>query len=199
MVKQIENGEIEFNAQVADGIYRCDIKLPQIAAQAMPGNFVNVSVNDNSKLLKRPFGIHDVNGQFVSILYRTRGAGTGLMSKFSAGDKVDVIGPLGNSFPVCKDKRVLILGGGMGIAPVFFLEKELSKKNDVTTLYAVKSKQELVDLNVSHLLVHVDEEAGGFVIDKLEKVISDNKIDIIYTCGPDIMMKSAASIAKAWA
>ncbi|MEI7941593.1 MAG: dihydroorotate dehydrogenase electron transfer subunit [Candidatus Riflemargulisbacteria bacterium] len=198
MTKLLEKALIVANAKVADGIYKCRIKTSGIAKACLPGNFINISVGSNSQfLLKRPFGVHNVQGNELEILYRVRGKGTDLMSNLVVGDSIDLLGPLGNEFSLFKGKRILVLGGGMGIAPLFFLEKKLSKDNDVTTLYAVKTRKELAEINVSKLLVHVDEEEGCFACDNLDDVLEKNKTEVLYVCGPDQLMKKSYQKAKA--
>ncbi len=198
MTKLLEKSLIIANSQVVDGIFKCRIKTVNIAKQCLPGNFINISVGSNSQfLLKRPFGVHNVQGDELEILYRVRGKGTDLMSNLVAGDSLDLLGPLGNSFSLFKGKRILVLGGGMGIAPLCLLEKKLSKDNEVTTLYAVKTRKELADIQAAKLLVHVDEEDGCFVTDKLDEVLEKNKIEVLYVCGPDQLMKKSYQKAKA--
>lgn len=197
MTKLLEKAQIIENKQVAKDIFKCRIQTKHIAKACLPGNFINISVGSNSQfLLKRPFGVHNVEGDELVILYRIRGKGTDVMSSLVSGDSLDLLGPLGNSFANVQDKKVLILGGGMGIAPLYYLEKELSKHNDVQTMYAVKTREELVDINVSSLIVHVDKEEGCFACDKLEDVLVKNKIESLYICGPEILMKLSYQIAK---
>ncbi len=198
MTKLLEKVQVITNTKVADGIFKCRIKTTNIASACLPGNFINISVGSNSQfLLKRPFGVHNVKGNELEILYRVRGKGTDIMSGLVAGDSLDLLGPLGNSFSMFKGKKILVLGGGMGIAPLYFLEKKLSKDNDVTTLYAVKTRKELVDIKVSKLMVHVDEEQGCFACDNLDEVLVKNKIDVLYVCGPDPLMKKSYQKARA--
>ena len=198
MTKLLEKALIIANSQAVEGIFKCRIKTNNVAKACLPGNFINISVGSNSQfLLKRPFGVNNVQGDELEIFYRVRGKGTDLMSNLVSGDSLDLLGPLGNSFSLFKGKRILVLGGGMGIAPLCFLENKLSKDNDVTTLYAVKIRKELAEISVSKLMVHVDEEEGCFASDKLDEVLEKNKIEVLYVCGPDQLMKKSYQKAKA--
>lgn len=197
MTKLIEQVHIIENHQVASDIYRCRIQTKKIAKLCLPGNFVNISVGKNNQfLLKRPFGVHNVVGNQLDILYRNRGKGTDLMTTFKQGDSLELLGPLGNEFTIFENKRVLILGGGMGIAPLVYLENNLSNKNYVKTMYAVKTREELVNINVSDLIVHVDKEEGCFACEKLEEVLVNNKIDVLFVCGPEVFIQLSYQIAK---
>ncbi len=197
MTKLLEKAQVVENKEVASGIYKCRLRTSKIAKECKPGNFINISVGSNSQfLLKRPFGVHNVIGNELEILYRVRGKGTDVMTSLVAGDSLDLLGPLGNGFSLFEGKKILLLGGGMGIAPLYYLEKELSKDNEVITMYAVKTREELVDIKVSNLVVHIDKEEGCFACDKLEDVLIKNNIEMLYICGPDALMKLSYQIAK---
>lgn len=118
------------NKQVIPGYCRMDLDAPAIAEQAKPGQFLHVRCGATyDPLLRRPISIHAVDRQtgMVSLLYRVAGRGTTLLAEHRAGDIISIIGPLGRGFTIPEgDKRVFVVSGGIGIAPLYFLLQELA-------------------------------------------------------------------------
>ena len=115
-------------------IYSMWIQTEQIAAAAKPGQFVSVYCKNEAKLLPRPISLCEIdreNGR-LRIVYRVTGEATGTeeFSHYQAGDAIELLGPLGNGFPLerAKGKRVFLIGGGIGIPPMVQLAKELDDK-----------------------------------------------------------------------
>lgn len=161
---------------------------------AKPGQFINIKTGDNSLLLRRPISIKDCNPNEIVITFRVVGEGTSILSKKEVGDELDIIAPLGNGFPLKENKKVLILGGGIGVPPMVGLAKELSKTCDVTTVIGFRDKEQIIyedELkNYGKLYVTTDNGSYGFKGNVLQCVDS-NKIDfdIVYACGPTVLLK----------
>ncbi len=118
--------EVRSQEKLAEGVYSMVLYVPQIAREAKAGQFISVYTKDPSRLLPRPIslcGIDRERGE-LRIVYRVAGAGTEEFSRYQAGEKVQVMGPLGNGFPL-KGKKAVLMGGGIGIPPMLELMKEL--------------------------------------------------------------------------
>ena len=117
---------VKSQEMLADGVYSMVLSAPEIAGQAKAGQFVSVYTKDSSKLLPRPIslcGIDKEKGE-LRLVYRVAGAGTEEFSRYEAGEKVQVMGPLGNGFPL-KEKKAILIGGGIGIPPMLGLMEAL--------------------------------------------------------------------------
>lgn len=169
-----------------------------------PGQFISIKTSEGTDpLLRRPFSIFDVDGKNVSIIVRVIGKGTELIRNMKKGE-INILGPSGNGFTVEDEKNVLIIGGGVGNAPLFYLLRELKvRKNRVTYIYSARSrnyifmKQRYQDIADKFTVTTDDGSDGvrGLAVDILSQVISDNGYDRIYCCGPDPMMEKIIRIA----
>lgn len=177
-----------------------DSELPEIK----PGQFTEVYVEGADVLLRRPISIHYVDRQNKELwlLVQKVGKGTRKMSELKKNDIVNVVFPLGNGFTIPeKSEKVLLVGGGVGIAPLLQLGLELKNAGaDVSYLLGAKSKSDLVELEVysKYGEVFTSTEDGslgekGFVTQN--SAFNGKSYDRIYTCGPTPMMKAVAKIA----
>ena len=126
MAQKKVNAVIHSQEKLAEGIYSMWLDAPEMAKAAAPGQFIAVYTNDQSKLLPRPISICEAdkeNGR-LRIVYRIAGAGTKEFSAYKEGDTLDIMGPLGNGFPL-KKKKAFLIGGGIGIPPMLELAKNL--------------------------------------------------------------------------
>lgn len=161
---------------------------------AKPGQFINIKTGDNSLLLRRPISIKDSNENEIVITFRVVGAGTKILASKNVGDKLDIIAPLGNGFPLKENKRVLILGGGIGVPPMVGLAKELSKNNDVTIIIGFRDKSQIIyedELKkYGKLFVTTDDGSYGFKGNILQCIDEHNiDFDVLYACGPSVLLK----------
>ena len=177
--------------------------------EANPGQFIHLKIKNDSydPLLRRPFSIFDVNkkNNLLTIFYKVCGRGTKLMTEIKNGEEVDVLENLGNGFNLkMKNKNLVLIGGGMGIAPLYYLAKKLAKTNRLRVLLGAQNKEELIFLNnkFSKLDLKLDNATidgslgfKGNVVDLLKNIIKDKqKIDYIYSCGPTPMLKELKKI-----
>lgn len=172
----------------------------------LPGQFANVQVEGSSKTyLRRPISIHDVDdaNNELCLLIQKVGEGTKRLAELKYGDKVNLVYPLGTGYTMpASNERVLLVGGGIGIAPLFYFAKMLNKKGiHPTMLLGGKSKDTLLRLADYEKQgeVFVTTEDGslgekGFVT--AHSMWKDHAFDKIYVCGPKLMMKAVAAIAK---
>jgi dihydroorotate dehydrogenase electron transfer subunit len=200
---------------VAPRHFKLIIASDYISSHAEPGQFVNIRINqDNDPLLRRPFSIHQNSKKHkrFEILYEVVGKGTEILSNYSVGSELDILGPLGNGFKIDKKKNIAILiGGGMGVAPLLNLAEELKDKTKaIYILVGAKNKKRVLcekefKTITDQVLVSTDDGSygkKGFISDILLDFL-DNKLAnrstgqlaTIYTCGPKPMLRAVTDIA----
>lgn len=205
-----QSTEIESNRQITSDTWLMGLKSPDIAGAAKPGQFIMVRVREAlAPLLRRPFSICGIREDIVLVLYRIVGEGTRLMTGAGKGDRVAVLGPLGRGFSMpVKNEKALLVGGGIGVAPLFFLAQVLNGY-DLSFMAGFPTANEIVTpeqvgLPPVDLSIATDDGSrghGGFVTDLLEQVIEthgDLKSSLrIISCGPKAMLgKVVASAMK---
>lgn len=204
------------NTRVKGAYWRCVLSAPQIARLALPGQFINLKLeNDPGPLLRRPFSIQRVRAGRIEVLYEVLGPGTVIFSSKQKGERLDVIGPLGNGFAIPRLRPgtcSIIVAGGMGVAPLSFLGERLAQireqrtKNKNIVLIGAKTKgqilceKDFIDSGYSVKIATDDGSRGfgGYVSNLLKKELSalSLKPSVIYACGPKPMLKEVASISK---
>jgi len=181
------------------GVYLVWLESPQIAADAQPGQFVMVRCGEDC-LLRRPLGIHQLNGNQLALLFSIIGKGTLWLSQRQPGDTLDLLGPLGNSFSVNPTSHnLLLLAGGIGIAPLCLLSQKAIKQGCSVTLLSGASTA--AQLYPQHLLPHgtrlttVTEDGTAGKRGMLTDLIPDfiDGADQIFACGPPPMYHTMAS------
>jgi len=176
-------GTIKEVKQIAQDTFRADIlsDLKNIKA----GQFISLLCPN--KTFRRPFSAADFKDDTVSIIFKLKGEGTKYLSNLKKGDKVDFIAPLGNGFNI-QNKKSLLIGAGVGIAPMLFLKNELNNKNIKNYLISgFKSNNEAIDGSDKTVI-------GGSVLDDIENLIKKYNPEIIYSCGPKIVLKMISEI-----
>ena len=174
-------------------------ELPDIKA----GQFVNVKVEDSpSTFLRRPISVHNVEADkgLLYLLIKIAGNGTAKLSEFKAGEKLNIILPLGNWFTQPTGGRCLLVGGGVGIAPLFHLAKELKDKNlEPVVLIGTRTSRDIVlkEEFEKHAKVYYTTEDGSYGEKgyPTQHSILQERFDHIFCCGPSPMMKAVAKYA----
>lgn len=193
-MKQVRASVIS-NAEVTPGVHLMWLRAPEIAQDARPGQFVLASAGDRY-FLSRPISLHLIDDDNVALLVRITGKGTEWFSEQKKGAELDFIGMLGNGFEIkSSDKRLLLVAGGMGIAPVLFLAQEAVSRGLTTTLlYGAPTKKELYPLDelssgIETIIATDDGTAGQkcLVTDLIPEYI--NEADAVFACGPLPMYK----------
>ncbi|MBN2029745.1 dihydroorotate dehydrogenase electron transfer subunit [bacterium] len=191
--------------QIDEHIYRLVLQAHEIAQTAYPGQFVHLRIADQlNPLLRRPFSIHRVlrdKGQ-IELLYRVIGRGTSLMKQTKPGDSYHLMGPLGKGFVFDgKFTTAIVVAGGMGVAPVFFLIDELlALGKSVIFFWGARCGSELFGVlqwNQSAIEIHLATEDGsqgyhGMVTDPLQTFLNHRSEDASlagFVCGPRAMLK----------
>ena len=104
--------------QIADGVVQFEFIDPYIASRAQAGQFVNLYSHDDMRLMPRPFGVCDVHGDIVTVVFAIVGEGTEEFSHMSQGDTIDVLGPLGKPYDIAAPAHYVLVGGGLGVPPL---------------------------------------------------------------------------------
>ncbi len=192
----------EVNANCVLLVMRSDTPLPD----TRPGQFAELRIdNTPTVVLRRPISVHsfDSGKNEVGFLVQIVGDGTRWLGSLKAGDKVNTLMPLGNGFnvPAAAGKRYLLVGGGVGSAPLYYLAQELKERGcDFVILIGARSAKDLYLRSEYEALGRVEyttEDASlgekGYVTD--HSVLGEN-FDHIFTCGPKPMMVSVARYAR---
>ena len=182
--------EISENKKIAKDVYLMKLSGD---ADAAPGQFINIKLD--GFFLRRPISICDVCGDETTIIYKTVGSGTEYLSRLSVGEKLDVLSGLGNGFDLSKSGSApLVIGGGVGVPPMYYLAKCLKNDGkDVTAVLGFNTADEVFGtkefeaLGVKTVLATADGSLGekGFVTDVLP-----DSYTYFYTCGPEPMLKA---------
>ena len=224
-----ERAGVLFNRRVAPDHFHMRLVSPPAARRARPGQFVHLlcppqadSLSGKSPLLRRPLSLFDVNPRAgtVEIIYKVVGTGTATLARVQAGGRVDLLGPLGSSFEIPQGiRRAWLVGGGVGIPPLYFLAKDLLErqetrdKRQVRAFLGARTKDWVIcasDFRRLGVQVHVATDDGtlgykGSVVDLVGDVITrdceakpkqDRSNLAFYICGPTGMMAAAAALAR---
>jgi dihydroorotate dehydrogenase electron transfer subunit len=173
-----------------------------------PGQFVNIEIKDTSEIfLRRPFSIFEVDYSLntISLIVKILGRGSKKLTEIKKSETLSIIFPLGKgfTFPVKNDK-VLLIGGGSGVAPMLFLAKESGlNRNNVSLLLGARTKNDHINVDKygQYGELYFTTEDGslgekGFVTQHSVFQKNVNNFDKIYACGPDAMMKAIAKEAR---
>jgi dihydroorotate dehydrogenase electron transfer subunit len=171
-----------------------ELVAPTVAAKAAPGQFVMVTVPGAGFLLRRPLSLFTVHGDRVGLLLEARGAGSERLTRLVVGERVDLAGPLGSSFPRAGVRSALLVGGGIGCAPLQYLADELAAAGtSVTAVFGFR------DFRAARV-------AGAFAIERLWVASEDGSMGrrgtvldilgtldvppgtVVYACGPAAMI-----------
>ena len=197
MAKLKMTAAVTSQVQLAEGIYDLRLAAGEIAAQAVPGQFVSLYSKDGSRLLPRPIslcGIDKEKGE-LRLVYRVAGKGTAEFSGMRTGMQLKVVGPLGNGFPQ-KNKKAFLIGGGIGIPPMLELAKELDCEKQIVLGF----RDELFLLedfrNRGQIYIATEDGSAGTEGNVLD-AIRENGLDadIIYACGPTPMLRAIKEYA----
>jgi dihydroorotate dehydrogenase electron transfer subunit len=178
------------------GVYLIWLESPQIASTAQPGRFVMVHCGEET-LLRRPLSIHQLaNNSKLAFLFNVVGKGTYWLAQRQTGDNIDLLGPLGNGYSIHPESHnLLLVAGGIGIAPLYFLAQDvLEKKCSVTLLYGTADKKRYsIPPQIKLVSATEDGTVGhhGMITDLLPEFA--DWADQIFACGPTEMYKSMAT------
>jgi len=206
--KEVRNLVVTENISLNTTNFLIKLSSTESLPKLTPGQFINIEIKNTSEIfLRRPFSVFEVDYErnTISLIVKILGRGSKKLTEVRKGESLSIIFPLGKGFtyPNIKDK-ILLIGGGSGVAPMLFLAKEsgLNREN-VSLLLGAKTIEDHVNVDEYHQFgnLYFTTEDGslgekGFVTQ--HSVFQNNliKYDKIYACGPDAMMKAVAKEAK---
>jgi dihydroorotate dehydrogenase electron transfer subunit len=206
--KEVKNLVVEDNIALNATNFLIKLASPDLFPSIKPGQFVNVEIKDASEIfLRRPFSVFEVDpkNNTISIIVKILGRGSKKLTEIKKGEELSVIFPLGKSFTYPdSDEKILLVGGGSGVAPMLFLAKESGlPKGNVSLLLGARKKEDHIGVEeyAKYGNLYFTTEDGsfgekGFVTQ--HSVFKNNlkNFDKVYACGPDAMMKSIAVETK---
>lgn len=204
-----EKSRVLRNENVGPRLYFLELDSPRIAPLVKPGQFVHMKLNGfGEHILRRPFSVLDTNPQqgTLTILYQVVGEGTQFMSGVASGHEFDLIGSIGRGWDVpTSGQRVLIVGGGVGSAPLFMLSKQAKEAGaQVDVVIGAASRAALVTYDL-YREIHGDTlscatddgsfGAMGFCTSPVKELLAKNTYNCVYVCGPEPLMRAIARLS----
>jgi len=198
------------NVEVMPGIHLMWIEAPAIAVVAQPGQFITVQCGDFT--LRRPFSVHQVSSREIALLFKVTGKGTLWLSQRQTGERLDILGPLGKGFTIePKSKHLLLVAGGIGIAPLVFSMQHASSQHQITLIHgtstaaqlypfssASKKRNKLPYLPNRVQFIPVTEDGSMGQKGRATDILPDflDWADQVYACGPADMYKAMAKMSR---
>lgn len=190
--------------KLAENTFLMEIEAPDIAKKAKAGQFVIIRIDDKGERI--PLTIADSTKKTITIVFLVVGKTTTQLSELKKGDTlIDVVGPLGNPSKIQEYGNIVIIGGGLGIAPIYPIAKALKQaKNRVTAIIGAKSKDHLFWVDhfkeiCDRVLIATDDGSKGqkgFVSDILKELMQKERIELVIAIGPPIMMKVISELTR---
>lgn len=201
-----ERAMITANERLTEGVGLITLRAPYIAANVRPGQFVHaLAAEGTGHILRRPFSVHDVHGKDIDILYQVLGAGTRILSLKERGHEVSLIGPLGHGFHIPDHvDHAMLVAGGLGAAPLGLLARELASRGVATTVACgAPTRARLLGMEVFNDVARRVECATddgsegepGLVTTLAHRLIAEDRPDVVYACGPEMMSRTVARLA----
>lgn len=201
----IQQCPIEQSVRFGPDVVKITFRSAELSGTSRPGQFVMVKTTSDpaavDPILRRPFSIHDIEQDSVSLLLKVVGRGTKLLAKAKPGGYLDVLGPLGRPFPEVEGP-LLLIGGGLGLAPLQFLTRERSLRQDVKIRLGAASKDDLTAAaNLAAMaetfLFTEDGSLGrkGLVTAGLAAKLEESGATVM-ACGPEPMLRAVADICR---
>lgn len=194
------------NRVINKDYYILEVESPIITSDILPGQFVEILIKDTrNAFLRRPISIYNVHPSrnTFELLIQIVGEGTQLLSEVKVGEYVDIMYPLGKSFTTSDSgKKVLLVGGGVGVAPLLYLSRKLKEKGvDTHILVGGRSSDNIIETDnfkkYGKIYISTDDGSKGEKgLVTQHSVMQNMNFDKIYSCGPDPMMKAVAKLAK---
>lgn len=183
--------------QLNESYYVFSVDIGESVKDIKAGQFFELKRPECSyPMLYKPISVYDVQGTLVSFMIKKLGKATQQFAEMKPGDKLDIIGPLGNGFSIAEGNKALLVSGGIGYPPLYYLKTQLEQAGK--TIYWLHGGQTSIDIFPADEIWTDDGTAGhkGFVTEGLINYLQLNKPDVIYACGPKAMLKDCSDIAS---
>lgn len=188
---KVENAKIVENKQIAKDIYQMVLET-DLVNECVPGQFIEITVS--GYYLRRPISICSIGQDTLTIVYKILGDGTRAMSEMECGESLNIFGPCGNGFPVVENEHLLLVGGGVGVPPLYELAKHNAKKQ-ITVVLGFNTKEDVFyedrfkQLGATVHIATMDGSYGtkGTVLDAIDKYQATG---LIMACGPLPMLRA---------
>jgi len=201
-----EKAVVVSNKLIASNTYEATMQSPKISKSVIPGQFINILPNDSwNKVMRRPMSVSFSNKDLIGIIYKVVGEGTKILSQWKKGDQIDIIGPLGNYWDNFNEKTPIIIGGGVGVAPILFFHNYLRDKgiNHHMIMGARNKEEHFLEHSYNsnekyHCILTTDDGSLGVkgnVLDGLKLIDNLNRFKI-FVCGPPLMMESVKLLSE---
>ena len=202
-MKYQENCRIFSQEKIAPGIFSMWLQTDQIAKEAVPGQFVSVYSRDENRLLPRPISICDADPTTgrIRLVYRVTGPGTGTegFSLLHKDVSLKILGPVGNGYPLQKaeGKRVVLVGGGIGIPPLLYLARKLGSVKAAVLGYRDCTFLDREFLSFGETLIATEDGSTGTKGNVLD-VLRESRLcpELIFSCGPRVMLRALRDYAQ---
>lgn len=194
-----EHAIVESTEEIAFNTFQTFLKSPKLSASMKPGQFINILPTKNwGEMMRRPMSVASQKDGIISIIYKVVGQGTQLMKDWAVGDTIDLIGPLGNYWDGYTDKFSILIGGGVGIAPILNLYNHLNNLDEdkVLIMGARNSSEHFIDHNPENgnYMTTDDGSLGihGNILEPLKLALENVNFQStkIFACGPPAMMEA---------
>lgn len=194
--------------KIKEDIFKFYLEAKEIVELAKPGQFIEIRVTEGiDPFLRRPISIHNLNKEngILEIIFRVQGKGTQILSKRKEEELIDIIGPLGyGTFKLENYKNIAILGGGIGVFPLYELAKQAKEVAKVNIYLGFRNKEAVIlekefEKVSDKLIITTDDgsyKIHGFAINELKEDIEKEQIEAIYACGPLPLLKAVQTLAK---
>lgn len=194
-MKKNHLGTIKEIKEINKDVYSIEIFAPTLE-NILPGEYISILCEGLT--LRRPFSVANFENNTITVLMKKRGKGTQYISNLKVNDSIDFLAPLGNSFKI-ENKKILLIGAGIGVAPLFYLDKKL-KETGAQTYFAAGflNKESIINIFTPDFVSTDDGSNGnkGSICDYLEKIIEDFQPEKIVSCAPHPVLKFVAELAQ---
>ncbi|MBQ0113193.1 MAG: dihydroorotate dehydrogenase electron transfer subunit [Bacteroidales bacterium] len=202
-MKKVENFIVEDNKVLNPHCFLLKLKSPVSLEDVKQGQFVNVEVKGvQDRILRRPISIHDVDVEegYLYLVVQKIGKATKELSGVKKGETLSIVFPLGNGFEL-KGEKPLLIGGGVGTAPLYLLAKQFHRKGIKSNMIiGARTNEQLFLTNrynaVCNLSISTEDGSVGEKGLVTQNSLMNSDFDVIYTCGPTPMMKAVAMMAQ---
>jgi len=188
-----------YRASIINSLYTSlTINDPGLAERCRPGQFFELrdpAMCGSEHKLFKPISISMVYDGLISFIIKNVGTGTQSLCNLHEGDMIEYFGPLGNEFPLVENNRVVLVSGGIGYPPLLYLRGILAPRNQIIHLHGATTFLDTIQAE-ENWLMEEGTARTGYVTKGLENYLNEYKADIVYSCGPEPMLKAVAGMCK---